>query len=278
MTPPLPLPSSTSAVAASTGASGTDRAWETVLRRIETDLLEGTLTPGDHLASERSLATELGVGRSSVREALRVLEVLGLIRTQSGSGPQSGAIIVARPSGGMAALMRLQVAAQGFAVVDVVKTRLVLEAAVVAELAGAGATPDLRTAEELLTAMDAGGVVDVGSAEDAGGVAPESPGALGPEQFLALDAAFHLSLAVASGNEVIASMMSGLRTSVESYVLAGVSAIPSWQQTSARLRAEHHHILAAIADHDPETAKARVHDHIAGYYAETNFPNTRAGF
>ena len=46
------------------------RAWRVVLDRIEGDLLEGTLGPGDRLPPERELATTLGVGRSSVREAL----------------------------------------------------------------------------------------------------------------------------------------------------------------------------------------------------------------
>ena len=110
------------------------RAWQVVLGRIESDLTSGVLKPGDHLRAERALAAELGVGRSSVREAVRVLEVLGLLRTQTGSGPSSGAVITAAPSDGMSVLMRLQVAAQGFAVDDVVRTRLLLEMAVVGEL------------------------------------------------------------------------------------------------------------------------------------------------
>src|SRR5918994_1482837 len=100
------------------------------------------------------LAARLGVGRSSVREALRVLEVLGLVRTGTGSGPTSGAIIIATPRGGMSALLRLQVAAQGFPLADVVATRLLLEMAVAADVAGA-ADPDLAAAREVLDAMDA---------------------------------------------------------------------------------------------------------------------------
>ena len=230
------------------------RAWEIVLQHIEADLLAGRLGPGDHLPAERTLAGELGVGRSSVREALRVLEVLGLIRTQTGSGPQSGAIIVARPSGGMSSLMRLQLAAQGFDVRDVVKTRLVLEAAVVTELASAPAA-DVGPAVELLDAMDA-------------------RGHLTEAEFLTLDAAFHLALAEASGNLVIAAMMAGLRHSVESYVLAGVPNLPSWAETSNRLQHEHRGIVAAIEARDAELARSRVHEHITGYYAETNFIST----
>ena len=96
-------------------------------------------TAGSHpeIGSRASASSRpsLGVGRSSVREALRVLEVMGLIRTGTGSGPTSGAIIIATPRGGMSALLRLQVAASGFPLDDVVRTRLVLECAVVEALA-----------------------------------------------------------------------------------------------------------------------------------------------
>lgn len=224
------------------------RAWQQVLEHIESDLLQGRLRPGDRLPGERALATDLGVGRSSVREAFRVLEVLGLIRTASGSGPTAGAIIVALPTGGMTALMRLQVAANGFAVQDVVATRLVLETAVVHDLAGDGQR-NLARPVELLDAMESR--------------------QLSEAEFLALDAQFHLSLAEAAGNQVITATMAGLRGSIENYVLAGVPNLPSWAETSARLAAEHRHIVAAIEEGDAASARTLVRDHITGYYAET---------
>ena len=225
------------------------RAWEIVLRHIEGALVDGRLSPGDHLPPERTLAVDLGVGRSSVREAIRVLEVLGLVRTQVGSGPRSGAIIIARPSGGMAQLMRLQVAAQGFAVADLVKTRLVLETAIVRELAD-DQTVDLGASRELLQTMDAA--------------------AHEPAEFLTLDAQFHLSLALASRNVVISSIMAGLRSSIEHYVLAGASALPSWADTSARLRREHRDILEAVSAGDGDLATRLIEQHITGYHLETD--------
>lgn len=225
----------------------TTRAWRIVLERIEADLLDGRLGPGDRLPSERELAAALGVGRSSVREALRVLEVMGLLRTATGSGPASGAIITATPHGGLAALLRLQVAARGFPLDDVVSTRLVLESAVVETLAG-DAAASTADATAVLDAMDATDLT-----------APE---------FLALDAQFHLALAEASGNEVIAAMMSGLRSSIESYVQSGAERIADWQGIAERLRAEHRALVAAVEQGRPELARRLVHDHITGYYAE----------
>lgn len=219
-----------------------------MLAHIEADLLNGRIAPGQRLPGERALAEELQVGRSSVREAMRVLEALGLLRAQTGSGPDAGAVILARPTGGMSALLRLQVASQGFQVRDVVRTRLVLETASVTELAGLAEPVDLSGAEELLDAMDAPG--------------------LPPAEFLVLDAQFHLTLAQAAGNEVITAMMSGLRDSIEDYTREAVPLLRSWEATSARLRTEHRDVLAAIRGGDGALAGQRVAAHIKGYYAD----------
>ena len=229
------------------------RAWQLVLESIERDLLDGRLRPGDRLPPERELASTLGVGRSSVREALRVLEVMGLIRTGTGSGPSSGAIIIATPHGGMSALLRLQVAAQGFPLDDVVRTRLVLESAVVEALSGDPAR-DTGAARAVVEAM-------------------ESPD-LTAAEFLALDAQLHLALAEASGNAVIAAMMAGLRTAIESYVQAGAAGIDDWDAAATRLRAEHRSILAAVDDGDAERARGLIRAHITGYYAEAGLART----
>jgi len=224
------------------------RAWRVVLEKMEADLLEGRLGPGDRLPPERELSTTLGVGRSSVREALRVLEVMGLIRTGTGSGPTSGAIITATPRGGLAALLRLQVAAHGFPLEDVVATRLLLEEWVVRALATTDGH-DLTEARAAMTAMD-----DL---------------SLTPGEFLALDAQFHLDLADASGNVVVAASMGGLRAAIEGYVRAGAEKVADWDALAVTLRQEHHRILEAIDAGDADAARTLVHDHIVGYYATT---------
>lgn len=56
------------------------------LEKIKEIINEKKLNPGDKLPSERELADILQVGRSSVREALRAMELLGLIETRRGEG------------------------------------------------------------------------------------------------------------------------------------------------------------------------------------------------
>ncbi|WP_353665029.1 FadR/GntR family transcriptional regulator [Microbacterium sp. che218] len=222
------------------------RAWQVVLERIEGDLREGRLAPGDRLTPERELATQLGVGRSSVREAVRVLEVLGVVRTATGSGPTAGAMIVTTPRGGLAAFLRLQVAANGFPLGDVVRTRIVLECDVAERLAGAEA--DLTDTVEVLDAMDA---------DD-----------LASDEFLALDARFHQALAEASGNAVVSAMMAGLRSSIEAYTRAGALRLDDWSSTAQRLRREHRQIVDAVERGDAAEARDCIRRHIADYYTE----------
>lgn len=237
------------AIAGETGDAMSDtapRAWQVVLERIETDLRDGRLSPGDRLTPERELAAQLGVGRSSVREAIRVLEVLGVVRTATGSGPTAGAMIVTTPRGGLAAFLRLQVAANGFPLSDVVRTRVVLECDVAERLAHADA--DLSEIVGVLDAMDAADLT--------------------PGEFLALDARFHQALAEASGNAVVSAMMAGLRSSIEAYTQAGAARLADWAGTVDRLRIEHRAIVAAVAAGDAARAREGVRTHIADYYAQ----------
>lgn len=230
------------------------RAWRVVLEKIEADLLEGSLGPGDRLPPERELAATLGVGRSSVREALRVLEVMGLIRTATGSGPSSGAIIIATPSGGLAQFLRLQVAAQGFPIADVVETRLLLEHWTMGRLA-ADPHADLSQARATLRAMAVAGME--------------------AEEFLALDAQFHLRMADAAGNQIVAATMGGLRTAIEGYVLTGSERIADWDGTARQLLREHHEIVEAVEAGQATLAQDLVRAHITGYYAATGLSAPR---
>ncbi|UFT98015.1 GntR family transcriptional regulator [Radiobacillus kanasensis] len=62
------------------------KVYEEVLSEIRNYITNHQLSPGDKLPSERELAEQLDAGRSSVREALRALELLGLIETRRGEG------------------------------------------------------------------------------------------------------------------------------------------------------------------------------------------------
>ncbi|APE30816.1 GntR family transcriptional regulator [Halomonas aestuarii] len=57
-----------------------------ILERIKTALIRGDLTPGDYLPSETELTQSLGIGKSSVREAIKMLQAIGIVEVRRGHG------------------------------------------------------------------------------------------------------------------------------------------------------------------------------------------------
>ncbi len=62
------------------------RLYQGVIEQIQSMVMTGRLRNGDRLPNERELALQLGVSRASVREALRVLEIVGLVQSRQGDG------------------------------------------------------------------------------------------------------------------------------------------------------------------------------------------------
>jgi len=228
------------------------RTHEIVLAHIEAELSAGRVSLGQRLPGERVLAEQIGVSRASVREAIRVLEAMGVIRTAVGSGAEAGAVIVADPGMALAGALRLHLATTHLVISDIVATRVLLESWAVraASLPGSRDAIDgpgrFAEAERLLTDMD-----------DAG---------LTPEEFHRLDAQFHVELARRSGNIVVAAMMAALRESIQGYVLAAVADLPYWPATARQLRREHRRILDAIIAGDGTRAAHVTTRHIEGFY------------
>lgn len=80
--PPLPLTSIESF------GSSIDRSSvaQQLLERIKKALIRGELLPGDYLPSENELTHSLGIGKSSVREAIKMLQAIGIVEVKRGQG------------------------------------------------------------------------------------------------------------------------------------------------------------------------------------------------
>ncbi|MFJ4029644.1 FadR/GntR family transcriptional regulator [Paenarthrobacter sp. NPDC089989] len=221
------------------------RTHELVLEWIEQQLSSGELALGGRLPGERTMAEQLQVSRTSVREAVRILEAMGVVRAGVGSGKDAGTIVIAEPGSALGSTLRLHVATRHLPVADIVETRVLLESWAAAR-AHPG-VPELDEAAELLDQMDAAPDVDT---------------------FLGLDARFHVALAQAAGNAVVSAMMASLRGAIENYASELTGNLPDWNATAGRLRAEHRAILAAVKASDGGKAADLVAAHIRGFYFE----------
>ena len=236
------------------------RTHEKVLAQIEADLSAGRWALGERLPGERALAEQMGVSRPSVREALRILEAMGIIRTAVGSGPDAGATVIDRPAAGLGAAVRLHVASGTLPVRDVVATRDALETWAVGQATARIAAGNDPVAEPLAEARRLIEALDEPS--------------LSVADFVRLDQDFHLELVVLGGNQVVEAILRGLRSAVGSYVAEGAERLPSWATTAQRLCSEHRAILDAMASGDADAAQKAAHEHIWGFYEETGLATT----
>lgn len=226
------------------------RTYTVVLDWLEQRLRSGEVSVGDKLPGERQLAEEFGISRASVREAIRILDAMGLVRSSTGSGPSAGAIVISEPSAALAWALRMHVATRSLPVRDLVQTRLLLETQSAVEAAAAPESPEraavLAHAAELVAAMDD----------------PELP----DERFHAHDAQFHVLLTSLAGNVVVETIMSSLRQATIGYVQETVARLENWPQVRRTLQEQHHGILRAFQERRGQDAAAALHEHITWFF------------
>jgi GntR family transcriptional repressor for pyruvate dehydrogenase complex len=230
------------------------RAWEQVLDRVESDLAVGALRVGDRLPPERELAADLGISRAAVREALRVLEAWGTVAQGTGSGPESGTVLIAAPAAALTRFLRLHVLLASIDASDVVRARVALE------------RESTRLAARHATAADHAAIARHLDAMD-------DP-ALGADGFNEHDTGFHVAIAHATGNPLVAELTTALREAMRPRLLAALRAAPDLAAVTAALRVDHHGIYDAIRRARPDVAADLVEAHITQFYDPRERPAT----
>jgi GntR family transcriptional regulator, transcriptional repressor for pyruvate dehydrogenase complex len=210
-----------------------NKVYEEVAKQIERLILK-KLQPGDKLPSERELAETLRVSRSSIRDAIRGLELMGLVEPRQGAGTivrEISAEALANPFAN--ALKRRQEL-----VSELLDFRKMLEPPLAARAASRASVDEISEMEEILLRQQQ----------------KHSRG----EPAVAEDAEFHYSIALASGNSVVLKVLDIL-----------MDLLRDTRERSLQVRgrpekslAGHRRILAAIKRHDAEAAKAAMRRHI----------------
>jgi GntR family transcriptional regulator, transcriptional repressor for pyruvate dehydrogenase complex len=210
------------------------RIYQEIVRQVKAMIAEGRLKSGDRLPPERDLAEKFLVSRTSVREALRALESLGLIEIRPGEGTFVRQISVEA----LIEPLAIALLSQREAIGELFEARRFLEPAI-ARLAARRATPD--EIQEMERILD----------EQAREVAAGRTG-------LAQDAAFHAALCAAARNRAITRVVHAIMD------LLGQSREESLNTPGRPMRShqDHRGILAAIAAHDEVAAERAMLDHL----------------
>lgn len=230
------------------------RTHEQVLEQVEEQIVKGRLRPGDRLPPERQLAETLGVSRSAVREALRVLESMGVISASTGSGPSAGSIIVGESTPALGTLLRLHVALASYSQSEVMEVRVQLERWAAREAAVRAEGDALKELQDIVAQMRQ----------------PNIP----PDRFNELDTAFHVTIAAISGNGLLSTMMQALRDAVHREMVHVFATLDDARTVIGDLCEEHQAILDAIVASDAERAAGLVQAHIENFYARHGVTST----
>jgi GntR family transcriptional repressor for pyruvate dehydrogenase complex len=206
---------------------------EAVAQQLLAEIQSRGLSPGTKLPSERELMDLLKVGRSTVREALRGLSILGVVEVRHGQGNFVASIPPrAALAGGLAALL-----SNG-------PTRDLLEARRLVEVQIAGLAADRRTDSDLRE-------MDAVLAHDAAALLPSGVRSLSSQSF-------HLVLTDAAHNQVLKGLVESYR-SVLAHRAPSFAAIPGY---SAWEYAEHSGLMEAVRQRDVEASCNLMQAHL----------------
>lgn len=215
-------------------APGTVRAYENVLVHIHQQVEEGVLRPGDKLPSERKLAERYGIGRSSVRDAIRILEMRGVVKPRQGGGT----VVLAFSSDTLVAELAGTLVRKRALVQELMEVRCMIEPPLAARAAAHASAAQIEQLEDVLRRQ-----------RD-----KVRRGELAVDE----DTEFHSEIARAAGNTVMLAVLDtlvSLLTETRRHFL----------QDDERARsslAGHRLVLGAIRRREPAAAETAMRKHI----------------
>ena len=214
------------------------KVYELIAEQLLSEISARRLQPGDVIPPERELTRVYRVGRSSVREALRMLESRGVIEDVG-----NGSFAVAGYANPLGSSLQLLLSLDQATMRDIYELRRILECEAAALAAERHDEEHLEQMDEAIAEMTLG------------------LSATGPERaglYIDGDLRFHLAIAEATQNGLIIHSMRALRDLIRR-ALTSIFTIP---ESPERSHEQHRAIRAAIATGDPALARAAMRDHL----------------
>lgn len=209
---------------------------EEVAGRLRDMIHNGELVSGDKLPPERDLAKTLGVSRPTLRAGIRTLSAVGILQSRQGAGTF---VADAEESPTLdSSSLRMLSALLGFTSDEMFEARLALEMSI------AGLAAGRATAEQMTLLAE----------EIAGMYASLTE----PEQYLIHDMRFHQTVAAASGNRILTSLMNMVAAILFDSRSKTVKRAKDLKESAE----QYHNIYRAMRDRDSEAARKAMYDHL----------------
>jgi GntR family transcriptional regulator, transcriptional repressor for pyruvate dehydrogenase complex len=211
---------------------------EQIAKELASKISGGEWKPGQRLPSESDLCRALGVGRSSLREALTSLAFIGLIRARAGEG----SFVAEQPSAYLTSpWLNSGVLTSEKELIEFAEARIVLETELAALCATRITEPELNELERIVDRMN-------DSVDDA-------------EQFRDLDLAFHLAVGAAAKNNVLSDLIKSVRERMMELITKSLLLHEGREQAVK----QHAKILEAFRSGSPAKAREAVRLHLASF-------------
>ena len=222
------------------------RLYQRIVEQIEEALANGDLKPGQRLPSERELVAQFGASRSTVREALRVLESSGVVRSRPGN-PYGPEILPFTPSGLTKQMTRLA-QVEHLSLAELISFRMILDGSANMLAARLRSSEELAAMEQAIAVM--ADAIDLGYAE-----------------FSKADVAFHDVVALASRNALIQICNQVVREVVLSLISDKITRARSSKALMRESLRHHQEVLEAIRGGDGPGAARISRQNLFDYYA-----------
>jgi len=205
-----------------------------ISRKMVSQLIRGTWAEGERIPAERELCQKLGVGRASLREALKALEIMGMIETRLGDGTY-----VCKRSDFFSRPLLWAIASSSEA-----DARELVEARTLIEVELAGLAADHATPEHLK---------ELGEQLDQMEKAKKNP-----EKFVQADVNFHLVIGRAASNSILMNALHLVRNLLQQWILGAVAV----KGVPEKACAQHKRVLLAIKNKDASAARKEMRKHL----------------
>ena len=215
----------------------THRTFEVVCEKVREKLASGDLRQGDKLPAERKMAEQLGVSRAAIREALRSLEIVGLVKLQK--GVKGGAFVVAGTPDRLAQMLNDLLSLDAISLGDLLEARALLLDMVVRLAAERASEADIAALEANLRKTRA--VIAAGQGEE--------------RLKCAFD--FYHRLAVSTTNRAIVYLVDSQTSVVQLYMRRR-----SWNMPAEELLSSRERLIRYIKTHKPAPAARELRTHL----------------
>ena len=207
---------------------------EEIAKQIMDLIASGDLAPGERLPAERDLCKRFGASRTSLREALRCLSIVGVLNARV----KEGTSVALDGRKFLRKIMEWRLITEKHDILNLFKVRMALEGESAADAAAHHTQEDMDALQQLLAKMKK----SLKSEPD----------------FAALDLEFHITIAAASGNTLLSDMVSMIRSQLMR-ALSKVLRLPNAIPLSLK---EHIAVVEAIKNRDPEAARTAMQAHL----------------